>query len=292
MFFGAVARFGKRFAHNVAVLSVFISCILMSASPSRAESDDAAYAALNSFSAVTSKTINDAGCLITASVDFNKYSEKLAIFREAWLNRDFSIDFYQQRRKQVFVYIVVKRLAELVTEALYHDKALSATCSFSITVTYDDKFGASQKLTAVTWKFDEDTNKKMVWEKFDASNFADVAIDYKISPQAASWLSDEPSMSGEKSGGTPSTCQLDMLNANAAFIRATTYCKKDYMDTQAGAYALSMSRQCAQSMSNAQIKDAFMKTANQIDSMAKKKGITAVCHFMDGLEREINRKAN
>ena len=95
MFFGAVARFGKRFAHNVAVLSVFISCILMSASPSRAESDDDAYAALNSFSAVTSKTINDAGCLITASVDFNKYSEKLAIFREAWLNRDFSIDFYQ-----------------------------------------------------------------------------------------------------------------------------------------------------------------------------------------------------
>ncbi|WP_349958083.1 hypothetical protein [Rhizobium sp. ZPR3] len=257
-----------------------------------ASSEEDAYSALKSFSTLTSKTINDAGCLVTASMDFNKYAEKLAIFRDAWLSRDYSVDFYQQRRKQIFVYVVVKRFAELVTEALYSDKTLSSTCAFSITVTYDDKFGASQKLTAVTWKFDDSTNKKMVWEKFDARNFADVAIDYKVSPDAVSWLSDEPSMSDEKNGTTEPTCQLDMLNANAAFIRATTYCKKDYMDTPAGVYALSMSRPCAQSMTEAQIKDAFMKTADQIDNLAKAKGRVAVCKWMDGLEREVKRQIN
>ncbi|NTF59420.1 hypothetical protein G6L12_31395 [Agrobacterium rhizogenes] len=257
-----------------------------------AYSEDDAYSALKIFSVVTSKTINDAGCLVTASMDFNKFSDKVAIFRDAWLSRDYSVDFYQQRRKQIFVYVVVKRFAELVTEALYSDKTLSSTCSFSITVAYDDKFGASQKLTAVTWRFDESTSKKMVWEKFDARNFADVAIDYKVNPDAVSWLSDEPGMSDEKSGATEPTCQLDMLNANAAFIRATTYCKKDYIDTPAGVYALSMSRQCAQSMNDAQIKDAFMKTANQIDNIAKKKGRSAVCNWMDGLEREVKRQIN
>ncbi len=52
--------------------------------------------------------------------DFDKYNEYIPIFREAWLNRDFSEDFYRQRRKQVFVYVVLQQLAEVVTEGVYN----------------------------------------------------------------------------------------------------------------------------------------------------------------------------
>lgn len=39
-------------------------------------------------------------CIITAVADFDEYKHYLQLFRDAWLNHDYSIDFYQQRGKQ------------------------------------------------------------------------------------------------------------------------------------------------------------------------------------------------
>jgi len=43
-------------------------------------------------------------------------------------------------------------------------------------------------------------------------------------------------------------CQDVFVRANSIFIRATVECKRDYMDTSAGYYALAMTRQCARSI--------------------------------------------
>src|SRR5215212_6830172 len=100
------------------------------------------------------------------SVDFDAYQEHLPVFRDAWLNRDYSMDFYRQRQKQVFVYAVLKHYAELLTEGLYSQES-PAECTFAIDVSYSDKFGQQQTLTGVSWKFSRERAKQVVWEKFD-----------------------------------------------------------------------------------------------------------------------------
>jgi hypothetical protein len=86
-----------------------------------AATDEDAYAAMAQFTSITSKTINSAGCLITASANFSDFVARVDTFRSAWLNRDYSIDFYNQRQKQVFVFTIIKRYAELLTEGLYRE---------------------------------------------------------------------------------------------------------------------------------------------------------------------------
>lgn len=94
----------------IRLIALTLIVSLFSILSSHASSDDDAYTAMAGFTSITSKTINSAGCLITASADFNGFNDHLDIFRSAWLNRDYSIDFYRQRRKQVFVFVIVKRL--------------------------------------------------------------------------------------------------------------------------------------------------------------------------------------
>jgi hypothetical protein len=267
-----------------------ISSLLGCSQALAATDDDAAYSALLDFASISSKTINSAGCLVTGTIDFGGIVSKLDVFKEAWLNRDYSTDFYGQRRKQVFIYIIVKRYAELITEGLFHNEKPSSVCSFPINAKYDDKYGKTQDMTVVTWKFDQTTNGKVVWENFDPRDFARIAIDYKITPEAMSWLSDEPSMAEKKSSDDQKICQPDMLKANAVFIRATTYCSKNYMDSPAGYYALAMSRQCAQSMDEEKLKAITMDAMKQLDGLARQRGRVGACRWVQDVERNVLRK--
>jgi hypothetical protein len=148
-------------------------------------------------------------------------------------------------------------------------------------------------MTVVTWKFDESTNKKLDWDKSDPREFADIAIDYKITPEAVSWLSDERNVMGENNVAnekqTNTGCQLSMLKANATFIRATVYCRKDYMDSPAGYYALAMSRQCAQSIDEDKLRAIAMEAMRQLDVIAKQMGRAKACNWVDGVEKEVLR---
>lgn len=264
-----------------------MGCAICLGNGAHANSDDDAYAALQTFAHVTSKTINSAGCLVTASVDFNGFTSKLALFREVWLNKDYSVDFYTQRRKQVFLFVVAKRYAELLTEGLYRG-VKPPNCSFSISAAYDDKFGKSKEIVAVTWKFDQRINSKVNWDKIDPREFAGLAIDFQISADAKTWMSDEPSMSGASSSADQVSCQVAMLRANAIFIRATTHCAKNYMDSPAGYYALAVSRQCA-GFGEDKVKAVAMRAMEELDAVVKKKGRAAGCRWVDAVEKDVLR---
>jgi hypothetical protein len=93
--------------------------LALSISVSSTKAADDPYAAMQNFAKVTSKTLNSAGCLVRGSADFEASKQYFPIFREEWLNRDYSLDFYVQRAKQVFLHMIVKRFAEIITEGLY-----------------------------------------------------------------------------------------------------------------------------------------------------------------------------
>jgi hypothetical protein len=226
--------------------------------------------------------------LVTASADFDASKQYLPLFREAWLNRDYPLDFYVQRGRQVFLYMIVKRFAELITEGLY-SKDGPAQCSFAISIIYIDKLGQQRVLEAVTWQFTQKRASEVDWKKIDPRDFADIALDYKFGPQVSEWTSGEPSFVPPSTSSL--SCDMRFIRANSIFIRASTYCAKDYMDSPAGYYVLAMSRQCAHGMTEEKMKAAFMSAAREIDDAAKKGGKAGACRFVDQVEREIARLA-
>lgn len=266
---------------------VFIILALVGSVSSARGADDP-YTAMQNFAKVTTKTINSAGCLVTGSADFDASKRYLPLFREEWLNRDYSLDFYVQRGRQVFLYMIVKRFAELITEGLYSNSE-PPECSFAISVTYIDKLGQQNVLEAVTWQFTQKRASEVNWKKIDPRDFADIALNYKYGPGVSDWTSGEPSFAPPS---TPSSrCDMRFIRANSIFIRASTYCAKDYMDSPAGYYALAMSRQCAQGLTEEKMKAAFMSAAREIEDAAKKGGKAGACRFVDQVEREVARLA-
>ena len=87
---------------RLTVAAIAVAAMIIPTCPALS-ADDPAYTALSEIARINSKTINSAGCLVSGSVDFEGFQSKLSVFRERWLNRDYSEDFYRQRRKQVFV---------------------------------------------------------------------------------------------------------------------------------------------------------------------------------------------
>src|ERR1700694_846412 len=98
------------------VLCMLISLVIYGEALRGSRADDDPYAALNALLKVTTKDIGDTSCSVGAALNFDDYPSRLALFRGAWLNKEYSIEFYNQRRKQVFLYVVAKRAAELLTE--------------------------------------------------------------------------------------------------------------------------------------------------------------------------------
>jgi hypothetical protein len=228
-------------------------------------------------------------CKIDATVDFELYKPRLAIFREAWLNRDYSVDFYALREKQVLIYIILKRVAEMLTEARFGGQD-SPECKFSLSVEYTDKFGQSKSLRALNWRFNNEQSHKINWEKFDPRNFHDVALDYELSKETQAWTSDEPDMATDKKPAKADDCDMYMFKANAIFIRATTFCSKNYMDSKAGYAALDEARRCAASMPEEDMEPQVKAAMESVDRMVRQRGRAAACAMIENIAQNINRK--
>jgi hypothetical protein len=142
----------------------------------------------------------------------------------------------------------------------------------------------------ISWRFTREKAKKVVWDKVDPRDFTEVAIDYKVSPAVTAWLSDEPSMTGEPSPSSSASCDMRFFRANAIFIRAATHCKKNYMDSPAGYYALAMTRQCAD-LGEEKTLSLAREAMEELDRVAKRRGKAAACQWVDGVEREVTRAA-
>jgi hypothetical protein len=275
---------------NLAVTRTGLIAVTLafSISASSAAGADNPNTAMQNFAKITSKTINTVGCLVTGSADFDASKQYFSVFREQWLNRDYSLDFYVQRAKQVFLYIILKRFAEGITEGLYSHGG-PPLCSFAISITYTNKLGQPRAFEAMTWRFTQKRASEVKWAKIDPRNFSDIALDYKFGPEVGEWTADEPSFNPPSSSAV--SCDTRFVRANSIFVRAMTYCPKDYMDSPAGYYALAMSRQCASNMTKEEIKMAFMSAAREIDMAARKGGKAGACRFADQVQREVIRLA-
>lgn len=280
-----IARICPMSHKKVCLLSIALS---VSMSISNAKATDDPYSTMLNFTEMTSKTINSAGCLVTGSADFDAYKQYLPVFREEWLNRDYSLDYYVQRGKQVFLYIIVKRFAEVLTEGLYSHGG-PPQCSFAISIKYLDKLGQPKVLDTVTWKFTQERASEINWEKIDPRDFQDIALDYKFGTQVSEWTAGEPNFNPPMPSAA--SCDMRFMRANAIFIRATTFCKKNYMDSPAGYYSLAMSRQCSANMTEEEIKLSFKSAAQEVDNAAKKGGKVGACRFVDQVEQEVTKLA-
>ena len=131
----------------------------------------------------------------------------------------------------------------------------------------------------------------MNWSKFDALNFNEIALDYNLKPAITSWTSDEPSMNDNKPAPAQSgdTCDMVLFNANAIFIRATSFCRKDYMDSQEGLAALAGARKC--SMSEKEMKAKAGSAMLTLDKIARTRGKGAVCPFVEEVAHEVRARA-
>ena len=201
---------------------------LLVCTPSFAETsdDNSPYAALIDITKLKPSDPGSRTCIVDGTVDFARFHDKLGIFREAYLNKELSLEFYAQREKQVLSYIVLKHDAELITEGMYNGRD-NPECKFSLSISYNDKFGQPKTLQAVTWKFNNEQSRKVNWEKFNPRDFADVALDYNLNPALTEWVSSEPRMGGDKPAAA-NECDMFLFNANAVFIRATTFCRKNW----------------------------------------------------------------
>jgi hypothetical protein len=261
---------------------------IMTSSVAVADSKDDAYAILYKITTVEFAKDGSTGCPVIGIIDFDGFYANLPSFREAWLNRDYSVDFYNQRRKQIFVYTIVKRFAEIITEAVYRKKDPS-DCQFSISAKYVDKFGKPKEIPVMSWRFTSEQNAKIDWDKIDPRDFAELALDLTILPEAKTWMSDEPTLEQQPAQREAKTCDVEMFMANAIFVRATTYCTKDYMDSEAGYYALKKAKECG--LSEEALRKTFMAVVKRLDEISRKHGRAAVCEFVDSVEQRVLRAA-
>lgn len=264
-----------------------VACVWQLTTVCCAEEDP--YAVLHEIVSVVSKNVTATGCAIKAVAEFDRYPSHLALFREAWLNKDFSVDFYNQRQRQVFLFVVVKRSAELMTEGLYRSNPTLNECSFDIDIKSFDKFGQARNYPAVSWRFNRSQADKVAWDTIDPRNFQDIAVEYKISAAMDDWISGEPSMGGVKSAKSEvgaSGCDERFLRANAIFIRATTFCKKNYMDSRAGYYALAMFKQC-KGIPKSEMMPKIVRAMEELNGMVKQKGSSVACRWVDEIERSV-----
>ena len=142
----------KSTSRAASLAGVTLMASALFATPASAEdagAEDAAYKAIIAMTQLTLPDPKSDDCNVKGVVVFMKYADKLPVFREAFLNQGYSIDFYNQRRKQVLSYVVLKRAAELITEGMYNGKSQSE-CHFSLTVSYPDKFGQERNFEALT----------------------------------------------------------------------------------------------------------------------------------------------
>ncbi len=273
-------------------IRVILSCLAFALplSALHAEHNNAvqnsAYNALTKVTAPKDVNYEPNPCRVTATARFAEYEEHLPEFREAWLDRDYSIDFYHQRQKSFFAYFIVKRIAELITEGIYRNDP-KHDCAFAINVSYSDTLGQERTMPIATWRFTEDRDKQVNWDHIDPKDFVEIALNYQITAEAVAWTSDEPSLTDNQNSSSKDNCQENFIRANAIFIRASTYCRKDYMDTPAGFYALAESRHCFVLRPEAKMTSLARSAMLELDCVVKTTGRAAACRWVDNIERDI-----
>jgi hypothetical protein len=83
-------------------------------------------------------------------------------------------------------------------------------------------------------------------------------------------------------------CEKQFLEANAIFIRATTHCKRNYMDSPVGYYALAMSRQC-KDLKEEELMTIAKSAMQRLDKIADERGKPGACKWVDDLEKAIRK---
>jgi hypothetical protein len=248
------------------------------------------YEALDKFITVNPEDTEKGFCIIKAVADFDGYKQYLPLFRDTWLNHDYSIDFYQQRAKQIFVYIVLKRFSEAITEGVYR-KDKDRDCTFYVDIVYYDTLGKRQTIHGLSWLFTKQRANQVDWDHIDPKDFMNIAVQYNFSPDISTWIGDEPSMAEKGSQTTSNSCNLSFLRANAIFIRASTYCPKDYLDNDAGYYALAQSKLCAASLSEKELMALTGRAMQELDRVVKQRGKRSACRWVDQIEGEVSNAA-
>ena len=272
-------------------LSAIICIVILYSSPSQSRENP--YETFDTFVTIPTKTLEQNNCVVKVVADFDLSLEHYSVYRDEWLNRDYSLDFYQQRRKQVFLFVVAKRVAEVITESVYVNSDINKIdkCLFGLDIKYNDNFGGSRVVSAITWTFTRQQANKVKWDTFDPREFHEVALNYRIADEMDYWTAGEPKLANS----TPSTaqaptsnCDEQFLRANAVFIRASTYCSKDYMDTPAGMYALEKSRQCS-NLPEAQMLSTVKAAMMELDQIVARKRVGSACRYIGELELQVLR---
>ncbi len=171
---------------------IILSTIFLSTFSKELGSTEDPYVILMKLSRITEKEMHNAKCFVKSNINFDNYVSYLPTFRQAWLNRDFSNDFYLQRRKQVFMFSIVKRLADIATQGVYLNEKYADKCLFQIDVEYRDLHGRQQIFPAVRWSFDRSLFNSIDWKKVDPRDFDRIAIDYTFNKNLSDWYADEP----------------------------------------------------------------------------------------------------
>ena len=82
-------------------------------------------------------------------------------------------------------------------------------------------------------------------------------------------------------------CDLLLFNANAIFVRATTFCAKNYMDSAAGFRALDGARKCTSiDYSESRVQAEMLELDKKVNSV----GRIAACKWVEGLAKRIMEK--
>jgi|SRR5271166_1696473 len=118
-----------------------------------------------------------------------------------------------------------------------------------------------------------------------------IAVKYNFSPDVSAWVADEPSMAENGNKTNNKLCDRAFLRANAIFIRAATYCPKNYMDSPAGYYALAQSRLCSGFLSEDELRASTGKAMLELDRVVKERGKRSACLWVDQIESEIGKAA-
>ncbi|MCX8252596.1 protein of unknown function [Beijerinckiaceae bacterium RH AL1] len=193
-----------------------------------------------------------------------------------------------------------------MTFAVYNSSDTKPTtdCHFTAGISYTDKYGQTQSFNAVHWDFTNALAAKINWQIFDENKFNEIAENWSYTKGADDFnqleeplsndgkyhpLHEEENTETPGPSSTTSDCSTSLYNANAVFIRATTYCRKDYMDTKGGYIALEASRVCSKSNSEQALKSEAMYAMKQLDKLVRQTGRRNACVFLDELQRSIER---
>jgi hypothetical protein len=94
-------------------------------------------------------------------------------------------------------------------------------------------------------------------------------------------------------GAPPAFAKCDHLffRANAIFVRAVTYCAKNFMDSPAGYYALARAKECYSGLGQQKVRELAKKAMLELDGVAKQRGKNAACNWVDGIEKAVLQAA-